>query len=114
MDIYLNDSVTSFEFVLKGELSGAAVRSLEQAWVTATSILGGKEVSVEVSGLTAADDAGVELLYRMTASGARLTAALPPDSEELLRSLGIPVAAPVRREKGTLLSSLGRLFGFAG
>ena len=114
MEIYLNDSVKSFEFVLKGDLADGAVRSLEQAWVTATSILGGKEVSVEVSGLTAADQAGVELLYRMKASGARLTGALPPDSEELLRSLGMPVAAPARRERGTLLSNLGRLLGFAG
>jgi ABC-type transporter Mla MlaB component len=113
MDIYLNDSIESFQFVLKGDLAAGSVRSLEQAWITATSILGGKDVSVEVSGLTAADDAGVELLYRMTASGARLTAALPPESEDLLRSLGIPVAAPARRDHPTLLSSLGRLFGLS-
>ena len=114
MEIYLNDSVKRFEFVLTGDLADGAVRSLEQAWLTATSILGGKDVSVEVSGLTAADEAGVELLYRMTASGARLRAALPPDSEGLLRSLGIPVAALARREKATLFVSLGRLFGLSG
>jgi len=113
MDIYLNDSVKSFEFILKGDLAAASVRSLEQAWITARSILGGKEVSVEVSGLTAADDAGVELLYRMTASGVRLTAALPPESEDFLRSLGIPVAAPARRANSAMLSSLGRLFGLS-
>jgi hypothetical protein len=45
MDIYLNDSVRSFEFVLKGDLAAGSVGSLEQAWITATSILGGKDVS---------------------------------------------------------------------
>jgi len=113
MEIYLNDSVKRFEFVLKGDLADGAVRSLEQAWLTATSILRGKDVSVEVSGLTAADEAGVRLLYRMTASGARLRVASPPESEELLRSLGIVLAAPARRGKATLLVSLGRLFGLS-
>ena len=113
MDLYLNDSVKSFEFVLRGDLAAGSVRSLEQAWITATSILGGKEVYVDVSGLTAADDAGVELLYRMIASGVRMRAALPPESEDLLRSLGIPVAAPARRDNGRFFSSLGRLFGLS-
>ena len=48
MQMYLNDSVKSFEFVLHGELTGDAVQSLEQAWITATSILNGKEALVDV------------------------------------------------------------------
>src|SRR5262245_22455619 len=105
MEIYLNDSGKSFEFVLNGDLADGAVRSLEQAWITATSILSGKDVFVELSGLTAADDAGVELLHCMTASGALLRAGLPPKSEGLLRSLSVQLAAPARRERATLLVS---------
>ena len=40
MDIYLNDSIKSFEFVLKGDLTAGSVQNLEQAWITAASILG--------------------------------------------------------------------------
>src|SRR5690242_3766588 len=97
MRMYLNDSVKSFEFVLHGELTGDAVPSLEQAWTTATSILNGKEVFVDVSALTTADAGGIELLCRMTGSGARLRAARPPQSEEFLRSLGVLVVGPPRR-----------------
>jgi ABC-type transporter Mla MlaB component len=94
MDMYQHDSATVFQFVLRGELGGDSVQDLEHAWTTAKSILEGKELVVDVSGITNADPSGVDLLSRMRESGARLTAALPPESEEILRSLGVPVAAP--------------------
>jgi|ERR1035438_10122315 hypothetical protein len=111
MQMYLNDSVETFEFVLRGELTGDAVQSLKYAWTTATSILHGKEVLVEVSALTAADAEGIELLYSMAESGARLRATLPPHSEELLRSLGVLVVAPPRLGSRPWRLSLRRLFG---
>jgi anti-anti-sigma regulatory factor len=92
--MYLHDSAAMFRFVLKGELSGLRAQDLEQAWTTAQSTLNGRELVVDVSGLTGADESGVGLLARMRSEGARLTAALPPKSEEFLRSLGLSVAAP--------------------
>lgn len=97
MEMYQHDSATMFRFVLHGNLAGAEVQELEHAWITATSILKGKELSVDVSGITDADELGVGLLSRMRESGARLTAALPPQSEDFLRSLGLPVATPSGR-----------------
>jgi len=111
MQMYLNDSVKTFEFVLQGELTGDAVRSLEYAWITATSILDGKEVFVDVSSLTAADATGIELLHRITGSGARLRAAPQPNSEEFLRSLVVVVVAPPRRGARSWRFSLRQLFG---
>jgi hypothetical protein len=111
MQMYLNDSVNAFEFVLRGELADDAVQSLEHAWITATSILAGKDVYIDVSALTAADFKGVELLDRMTAWGARLRAVTQPRSEEFVRSLGLVVAAPPRRGGPSWLLSLRRLFG---
>jgi len=96
MQIHLHDSAETFEFVLEGELAGDAVASLQHAWNTAKSILNDKDVSVDVSALTAADAGGIEVLRSMTASGARLRAALPPQSQDLLQSLGVMVAAPPR------------------
>jgi hypothetical protein len=94
MDMYQHDSATMFQFVLREELLGDRVQELEHAWTTARSTLAGKELVVDISGMKNANSSGIELLGRMRESGARLTAALPPASEEFLRSLGVPVAAP--------------------
>ena len=80
MDMYQHDSSTMFRFVLRGELRGERVEELEHAWTTARSILGTKELVVDISGITEADPAGVELLSRMRESGARLRTALPAES----------------------------------
>ena len=112
MDIYQHDSATTFRFVLRGDLAGPHVLELEHAWTTARSVLENKKLVVDVSGISDADGPGAELLHRMRDSGARLTAALPPQSEELLRSLGVPVAASCGRYLGKrvlwLLRSGGR------
>ena len=99
--MYQHDSATRFQFVLNGELSGHEVRNLEHAWNTAKSVLHGKELVVDISGITHASTPGVELLSRMRESGARLTAVLPPKSEEVLHALGVPVAALRGRLSGT-------------
>ena len=113
MEMYLHDSTETFKFALHGELTADAVQSLEQAWITAMSILDGKEVLVDVSAVTAANAEGIQLLRRMTASGARMRAALPAHSEELLRSLGVSVTAPSRRSGWLSMIGLRRWFGLA-
>ena len=94
MKMYQHDRAKAFQFVLHGDLVGEPVQELEHAWTTAKSILKGRELVVDVSGIAYADKLGVDLLARMRYSGARLTAALPRESEEFLRSLGLPAAAP--------------------
>lgn len=109
MDMYQHDGATMFQFVLRGELIGNPVQDLEHAWSTAKSILAGKELVVDISGITSADPPGVDLLSRMRESGARLTAALPPESAEFIRSLGLPVVAPSGRRFSTRASRLLRV-----
>ncbi|MDR3699038.1 MAG: STAS domain-containing protein [Candidatus Sulfopaludibacter sp.] len=90
MQIYLHDRPATFQFVLKGKLMGEWVPHLEHAWDTARSVLAGKELVVDLSGMTGADSGGVELLSRMRESGARLTAAaMRPESEAFLTVLGV-------------------------
>jgi hypothetical protein len=101
MDMHQHDSPTEFRFVLRGKLIGDPVQDLEHAWHTAQSILDGRELVVDLSGVTAADRVAIDLLSRMRESGARLTAALPPESGEFLSSLGVPVAAPGGRGGNT-------------
>ena len=106
MRLYQHDSATMFRFVLQGDLSGMSVRDFEQAWHTATSVASQKEIVVDISGVTDADVPAVVLLSRMRESGVRLIAPLPPKSEALLCSLGIPVAAPETRRFGTRAARL--------
>jgi hypothetical protein len=74
MDVYLHDSSTALRFVLRGELAGGDAQDLEHAWTTANSVLGSRELVVDVSAVTDADAGGRELLSRMRQSGARVTA----------------------------------------
>jgi len=104
MEIYQHDRAQAFQFVLQGNLVGDRVQDLEHAWTTAKSILRGKALIVDVSGITYADKMGVDLLGRMRDSGARLSTSstagkvIPPAGEILDRSdtagyrlgLGIP------------------------
>jgi anti-anti-sigma regulatory factor len=59
MNMYQHDSATTFQFVLRGELVGDRVEDLEHAWNTAKSILAGKQLVVDISGITYADAQGV-------------------------------------------------------
>ncbi len=109
MNLYQHDSAATFRFVLRGELAADRVQELEHAWNTAKSILGKKEVVVEISGITKADPFGVGLLCRMRKSGARLTAALPPESAEFIRSMGL-AATTLRRHGKSLTATLLQCF----
>jgi ABC-type transporter Mla MlaB component len=75
MEMYQHDSAATFQFVLRGELAGDAVTALEHAWRTTESILSGKQLVVDIGGITHTDSAGTDLLSRMRESGARLTSA---------------------------------------
>lgn len=94
MEIFQHDSARTFRFVLRGDLAGSWVRELEQRWITAQSIMHGKELLVEVSSLDNADEAGMDLLSRMRDAGARLTTSRPARAPQLLQSLGLPAPTP--------------------
>lgn len=72
MDLYQHDGSKSYRIVLRGELSGPWVQELESVWTTAKSILGGKTLLVDASGMTRADTSGIALLRRMEQSGAQI------------------------------------------
>jgi hypothetical protein len=92
MQLYQHDSSSTFRFVLRGSLEGSWVQELEHAWITAASVLRGKELVLDVSGLTGTDENGLNLLSRMRESGARLMADTPPEAPGRCRWLGIPAA----------------------
>ena len=73
-------------------------------------ILGTEQlIVVDISGVKDADGSGLELLSAMRDSGARLVAALPLESPELVRSMGIPIAASPAPSTHPLLALFTRL-----
>jgi hypothetical protein len=71
---YMHDGSTAFSFELAGNLSREGARELEQAWRTACSVIGGRDLIIDLSFVTGLDDAGRELLNKWHAVGARLVA----------------------------------------
>jgi ABC-type transporter Mla MlaB component len=72
LKVYLHDGPASLTFVLQGELTRSSTDDLEHSWRTATSILRGRQLTVNLAGLTDVDDEGVRLLTSMSQSGASL------------------------------------------
>lgn len=82
--VYQHDGSGTFRFVLLGQLKEPWVDELQHAWTTANSVIQDKELVVDLSALTCADESGIELLSRMRESGARI---IPPAS----RTLSVPL-----------------------
>lgn len=82
MEIFLHDGATSFRFVVVGALESPAARELDRSWSTASSVMQGRKVVVDITELTAVDEEGLEVLNRMRDSGCQLYARhLPPVPE---------------------------------
>jgi hypothetical protein len=91
--VYQHDRSDTFRFVLRGSLAGPAVEDLEHAWTTAQSVMQGKELWLDLCWLLGADPAGVRLLGRMRAAGARIVPPMPPLDAEIQEALGLPEPA---------------------
>jgi ABC-type transporter Mla MlaB component len=70
----MHDGSDAFRFQLAGNLSKDAAQDLEQAWRSASSVIGEKRVIFDLSGLTSIDASGQDLLSAWTCQGALLGA----------------------------------------
>ncbi len=95
MKIYVHDLMSTLEFKLIGALAANHVGEFERTWVTACSILNGRPIHVDVSGLTDIDAAGQQLIERLRQKGAKFIATPPLANGRLLRQLGMPPATMV-------------------
>jgi hypothetical protein len=71
---YMHDGATAFSFELAGRLSDNKARELQNAWRTASSVIGDRSLIVDLSYVTGVDPAGRELLRRWHDRGAQLVA----------------------------------------
>jgi ABC-type transporter Mla MlaB component len=72
MPLYLHDEANAMRFKIQGELGGSCVTELESSWRTASSVMRGKSLVVDLTGVTSIDKAGEQLLVRMRKEGAHL------------------------------------------
>jgi hypothetical protein len=74
LQYYMHDGPTAFRFELAGSLSHQDARRLDQAWRTASSVIGDRKLIVDMTFVTGADEQGRALITRWHREGARLIA----------------------------------------
>lgn len=74
LQYYMHDGPSAFRFELAGNLNNEAARDLDQAWRTASSMIGDRALVVDMTFVTGAEREGRSLLARWYAEGAQLIA----------------------------------------
>ncbi len=74
LQYYMHDGPSAFRFELSGDLSNEAARDLDQAWRTASFMIGERALVVDMTFITGAEKEGRSLLARWYAEGAQLIA----------------------------------------
>ncbi len=74
LQYYMHDGPSAFRFELSGELNNEAASDLDQAWRTASSMIGERSLVVDMTFITGAEREGRSLLARWYAEGAQLIA----------------------------------------
>src|ERR1700694_1265072 len=77
MAIYIHDEAASLRLRVTGDLDEVQARELASGWRTASSVVGGRKVTIDLRAVAAAGDAGRELLEVLLAAGAEFMAASP-------------------------------------
>ena len=83
---YMHDGATAFSFELAGRLSDDAARQLQEAWRTASSVVGERSLIVDLSYVNAIDQCGQDLLRDWHNHGAQLVAN-SPEARALLQEI---------------------------
>src|SRR4051812_33078111 len=91
---YMHDGITAFSFELAGSLSDGAVRELDQAWRTASSVIGERALIIDLTFLSAMDLSGQRLLSGWHLEGAQFVANSGTSRALLQLITGEPVPAP--------------------
>jgi hypothetical protein len=74
---YMHDGPTAFSIELAGALAGESAKNLEQDWLSASAVIGKKELVVDLSFVTEIDPVGRQLLLRWRRNGATVVANTP-------------------------------------
>ena len=113
---YMHDGPSAFRFELAGDLDNAGAREIEQAWRTASSLIAGRVLLIDMTFVTSADEDGRALLARWHAGGARLIARSKTSRDLAEGILGVPLpgnGGVGRRRGGVDVAAVSHVFGCA-
>jgi ABC-type transporter Mla MlaB component len=88
---YMHDGSAAFRFQLAGDLSQDTVQDLEQARQTASSVIGRRCLTVDLTDLINIDAAGRDLLKEWHALGAQLTVMSSEGQARIQLMTGVPI-----------------------
>src|SRR5260370_31842217 len=93
---YMHDGPAAFSFELAGTLSPDDAVELEQAWRTASSVIGDRILVVDLTFVTQIDEAGRDLLRRWRENGANFVGNSPTSRllAESIIGAALPTATP--------------------
>jgi hypothetical protein len=115
LQYYMHDGQTAFRFELAGDLNHEGARILDQAWRTASSVVGDRRLIVDMTFVTAVSEEGRALISRWHEEGAQLIANSPTSPALAESILGQPLPKPAANLNRNhtwipfLGSSLGRI-----
>jgi hypothetical protein len=90
---YMHDGPTAFSIEVAGTLAAEGAKKLEQDWLSASAVIGKKELVVDLSFVTEIDPVGRQLLLRWRRNGATVVANTP-ESRTLAESV---IGRPLRQ-----------------
>lgn len=90
---YMHDGPTAFSIEVSGALAATGAEKLERDWLSASAVIGKKELVVDLSFVTEIDPVGRQLLHRWRSNGATVVANTA-DSLALAESV---IGRPLRR-----------------
>jgi len=96
LQYYMHDGPSAFRFELAGDLDRDGAQQLDQDWRTASSVIDGRTLIVDMTFVTHIDNAGRELLTRWHRDGAHIVAKSRQSRELAETALGKPLEAAPR------------------
>jgi hypothetical protein len=109
LQYYMHDGPTAFRFELAGDLNREGARRLDQAWRTASSVVGDRRLIVDMTFVTDVSEQGRALIHRWHEEGAQLIANSQASHALAESILGQPLPKPAANLNGdhTWLPFLG-------
>jgi len=98
VSLYIHGEASSVRFEIEGSLSGNAAKQVEQAWWTASSVIGDRSLVVSIRNLTGIDSSGRKLLRSWQDARALIVAKSPLTKTLVSSIVGQPVMSATTRD----------------
>src|SRR5580658_667987 len=94
-NFFIHDLATSFRIQLEGNLSRKAVLQIEQAWRTASSVIGDRSLVIAIGDVRNVDPEGHALFHKWHQAGARFVTKSVSAPQWVSAITGQPVTSDV-------------------